>query len=89
METSLYNKYPPKTMVNIKLNFSIGKGNGNPLQYSCLENPVDGGAWWAVSIGSLRAGHDQRDLAGQQTKTLHIQKHFQHFYSCWKIYVCV
>ena len=35
-------------MVNIKLNFSIGKGNGNPLQYSCLENPVDGGAWWAA-----------------------------------------
>ena len=26
----------------------IGEGNGNPLQYSCLENPRDGGAWWAV-----------------------------------------
>ena len=26
----------------------IGEGNGNPLQYSCLENPVDGGAWWAA-----------------------------------------
>ena len=25
-----------------------GEGNGNPLQYSCLENPVDRGAWWAV-----------------------------------------
>ena len=25
-----------------------GEGNGNPLQYSCLENPVDGGAWWAA-----------------------------------------
>ena len=25
-----------------------GEGTGNPLQYSCLENPVDGGAWWAV-----------------------------------------
>ena len=24
-----------------------GEGNGNPLQYSCLENPMDGGAWWA------------------------------------------
>ena len=23
-----------------------GEGNGNPLQYSCLENPTDGGAWW-------------------------------------------
>ena len=25
-----------------------GEGNGNPLQDSCLENPVDGGAWWAA-----------------------------------------
>ena len=27
---------------------STGEGNGNPLQYSCLENPVDRGAWWAA-----------------------------------------
>ena len=26
----------------------IGEGNGNPLQCSCLENPRDGGAWWAA-----------------------------------------
>ena len=26
----------------------IGEGNGNPLQYSCLENPMDRGAWWAA-----------------------------------------
>ena len=30
---------------------SPGKGNGNPLQYSCLENPMDGGAWWATVHG--------------------------------------
>ena len=29
----------------------IGEGNGNPLQYSCLENPMDGGAWWAAVSG--------------------------------------
>ena len=29
----------------------IGEGNGNPLQCSCLENPKDGGAWWAVIYG--------------------------------------
>ena len=29
----------------------IGEGNGNPLQCSCLENPRDGGAWWAVVSG--------------------------------------
>ena len=27
---------------------SLGEGNGNPLQYSCLENPMDGGTWWAT-----------------------------------------
>ena len=27
---------------------SPGEGNGKPLQYSCLENPMDGGAWWAT-----------------------------------------
>ena len=27
------------------------EGNGNPLQYSCLENPMDGGAWWATVHG--------------------------------------
>ena len=32
--------------------------NDTPLQYSCLENPMDGGAWWAVSMGSLRVRHD-------------------------------
>ena len=32
---------------------SPGEGNGNPLKYSCLENPMDGGAWWATqSMGS-------------------------------------
>ena len=30
----------------------IGEGNGNPLQYPCLENPWDGGAWWAAVYGS-------------------------------------
>ena len=30
---------------------SCGEGNGNPLQYSCLENPRDGGAWWAAVYG--------------------------------------
>ena len=29
----------------------IGEGNDNPLQYSCLENPRDGGAWWATVHG--------------------------------------
>ena len=35
-----------------------GEGNGNPLQYSCLENPMDRGAWWATVHGSQRVRHD-------------------------------
>ena len=38
---------------------SPGEGNGNPLQYSCLENPMDRGAWWTT--GSHRGGHDWSD----------------------------
>ena len=37
---------------------SPGEGNGNPLQYSCLENPMDGGAWRATVPGVARVGHD-------------------------------
>ena len=35
-----------------------GEGNGNPLQYSCLENPMERGAWWAAVHGVTRVGHD-------------------------------
>ena len=35
-----------------------GEGNGNPLQYSCLENPVDRGAWQAAVHGIARVRHD-------------------------------
>ena len=37
---------------------SPGDGNGNPLQYSCLENPMHRGAWWATVHGIARAGHN-------------------------------
>jgi len=33
----------------------LGEGNGTPLQYSCLENPMDGGAWWATVHGVARS----------------------------------
>ena len=33
----------------------IGEGNGNPLQCSCLENPRDGGAWWAAVYGIIQS----------------------------------
>ena len=36
---------------NMFSRFMIGEGNGNPLQYSCLENPRNGGEWWAAIYG--------------------------------------
>ena len=37
--------------INYNLVPEIREGNGTPLQYSCLENPMDGGAWWAAVHG--------------------------------------
>ena len=37
---------------------SLGGGNGNPLQYSSLENPVERGGWWATVHRVTRVGHD-------------------------------
>ena len=31
------------------------EGNGNPLKYSCLDNPMDGGAWWAIVHGATKS----------------------------------
>ena len=42
---------PVLTSVSTQLQKSFGEGNGYPLQYSCLENPVDRGAWWAALHG--------------------------------------
>ena len=41
---------------------SPGERNGNPLQYSCLENPMDGGAWWATVHGVAKSWTQLRDL---------------------------
>ena len=48
---------PKKGMFFLKLctNDYIGEGNGDPLQYSCLENPMDRGAWWAAVHGMAKS----------------------------------
>ena len=55
---------------SLSLNFSssTGEGNGNPLQYSCLGNPMDRGAWQATVPGVQRVGHDLA-IKQQQLKT--------------------
>ena len=41
-----------------ELGRSLGEGNGNPFQYSCLEISMDRGAWWLQSMWSQRVGHE-------------------------------
>ena len=47
-----------KEMMVPGLGRSPGEGKGNLLQYSCLENPMDRGAWWATVHGVTSIGHD-------------------------------
>ena len=42
-------------VISIKLERLQGEGNGNPRQYSCLENPMDRGAWWAAVHGVVKS----------------------------------
>ena len=42
--------------------YITGEGNGTLLQYSCLENPMDGGAWWAAVHGVAKSGAGLRDF---------------------------
>ena len=53
-----------------RLGRSPGEGNGNPLQYSCLENPMDGGAWWATVHGVAKS----RTRLSDFTFTFHFNK---------------
>ena len=45
----------------------IGEGNGNPLQGSCLENPRDGGAWWAAIYGIAESDTTEATAAAGNT----------------------
>ena len=46
----------------------IGEGNGNPLQCSCLENPMDGGAWWAAIYGVAQSRTRLKQLSSSSSK---------------------
>ena len=64
----------------------IGEGNGNPLQCSCLENPRDGGPWWAAVSGVTQSRTLLMQLTNKSTRsTKHLQNTSPHagntFYS--------
>ena len=46
----------------------IGEGNGNPLQCSCLENPRDGGAWWAAIYGVAQSRTQLKRLSSSSSR---------------------
>ena len=46
----------------------IGEGNGNPLQCSCLENPRDGGAWWAAVSGVAQSRTQLKRLSSSSSR---------------------
>ena len=45
----------------------IGEGTGNPLQYSCLENPRDGGGWWAAVYGVAQSSTRLKQLSSSSS----------------------
>ena len=51
-----------------------GEGNGNPLQCSCLENPRDGGAWWAAVYGVAQSRTRLKWLSSSSTFLKHVTK---------------
>ena len=57
--------------VRLHFHFSLscfGEGNGNPLQCSCLENPRDGGAWWATVYGVAQSQTRLKRLGSSSSK---------------------
>ena len=69
-QVALVIKNPPANAGDIRdvrslpgLGRSPGEGHGNPLQYSCLENPEDRGAWWATVHGLAKSQTRLKQLA--------------------------
>ena len=48
----------------------FGEGNGTPLQYFCLENPMDGGAWWAAVHGVAQSRTRLSDFTSPQNHVM-------------------
>ena len=67
--------------------FIIGEGKGNPLQCSCLENPMDGGAWWAAIYGVAQSQTKLKRLSSSSRRRRiekeRVWENFWRYYS-WK-----
>ena len=60
--TTVWNLKRPNIYQMTIIRDLIGESNGTPLQYSCLENPMDGGAWWAAVHGVAKSRTWLRDF---------------------------
>ena len=67
-KASVYNVGDPSSIP--ESGRSPGEGNGNPLQYYCLENPMDGGTWWATVQGVAKRRTRLRDFTFTFTSIL-------------------
>ena len=68
---SPWGRYKSDTTGRLHFHFSlpcIGEGNGNPLQCSCLENPRDGGAWWAAVYGVTQSRTRLKRLSSSSSR---------------------
>ena len=68
---SPWGRWESDTTERLHFHFSllcIGEGNGNPLQCSCLENPRDGGAWWAVVYGVAQSQTRLKRLSSSSSR---------------------
>ena len=67
----------------------IGEGNGNPLQCSCLENPRDGGAWWAAISGVTQSWTRLKQLSSSSSSIslvvfkIFLKKYFSVIFLVW------
>ncbi|CAI9166627.1 unnamed protein product [Rangifer tarandus platyrhynchus] len=57
----------------------IGEGNGNPLQCSCLENPRDGGAWWAAIYGVAQSQTRWKRLSSSSSSILTLRDDYKDY----------
>ena len=85
-QVALVVKSPPAHAGNLRdagsiprLGRSPGEGNGNPLQYSCLENPMDRGAWWATIHGVTKGQAQLKRLSRHASTLPLINKTYLHY----------
>ena len=66
-----------------RLGRSPGVGNGNPLQYSCLGNPMDRGAWWATAHGVSKESNTPSQLNNNNSNDIYTDVQGQNMEAFW------